>query len=46
MGNIMPDMGKGNIGALTNFNESPDITPDAKTKALRRTMLIKSLNTR
>lgn len=45
MGDIMPNMGKGDIGALTNFNESPDITPDAKTKALRRTMLIKSLNT-
>lgn len=43
--NNLPGMGQRNIGALTNLNESPDITPDAKTKALRRTMLIKSLNT-
>lgn len=45
MGAKVPSMGKSNIGKLTNLNENPDITPDAKTRALRRTMLINKLNT-
>lgn len=45
MGAKVPSMGQKNIGKLTNLNENPDITPDAKTRALRRTMLISSLNT-
>lgn len=46
MGTKVPSMGKSNIGALTNLNENPDISNDAKVRALRRTMLIKSLNTK
>lgn len=43
MGDKVAKMGKGDIGMFTNPNEN--VEPDAKTRALRRTMLIKSLNT-
>lgn len=43
MGNEIAKMGKGDIGMFTNPNEN--VEPDAKSRALRRTMLIKSLNT-
>lgn len=43
MSNEIAKMGKGDIGMFTNPNEN--VEPDAKTRALRRTMLIKSLNT-
>ena len=43
MSNEITKMGKGDIGMFTNPNENA--TSDSKTRALRRTMLIKSLNT-
>lgn len=43
MGDIIKSMGKGDIGKFTNLNEQ--VPDDAKSRALRRTMLIKSLNT-
>jgi hypothetical protein len=43
MGNVVPGMGKGDIGKLVNLNEA--VPEDAKARALRRTMLIKKLNT-
>ena len=43
MGNVVKSMGKGDIAKWNDVNaQVPD---DAKVKALRRTMLIKSLNT-
>lgn len=36
-------MGKGDISKFNNIDEN--VSPDAKSKALRRTMLINSLNT-
>lgn len=43
MGNKITTMGKGDIGKLTNINENS--TSDAKSRAMWRTMLVKSLNT-
>lgn len=43
MGKIVPSMGKGDINKFNCVDEN--ISPDAKSRALRRTMLIKSLNT-
>ena len=43
MSNQLAKMGKGDIGMFTNPNEN--VQPDAKTRALRRTLLIRKLNT-
>ena len=43
MGKKIANMGQGNIGAFTNPNEN--VLPDAKSRALWRTMLIKDLDT-
>ena len=43
MGKKIANMGHRNIGMISDTNENT--SPDAKTRALRRTMLIKSLNT-
>lgn len=43
MGDKVPIMGHSDINKLNSLEEN--VAPDAKTRALRRTMLIKSLNT-
>lgn len=43
MGNKIANMGHRNIGMISDTNENT--SPDAKSRALRRTMLIKSLCT-
>ena len=43
MGAKVPGMGKGDINKLNLIDEQ--VPPDAKSRALRRTMLIKSLCT-
>ena len=43
MGNKIANMGHRNIGMISDTNENT--SPDAKARALRRTMLIKSLCT-
>ena len=43
LGKNVPYMGKGDIAKFNSLEEN--VTPDAKSRALRRTMLINSLNT-
>lgn len=43
MGSKVPSMGKGDIAKFNSVDV--DLAPDAKSKALRRTLLIKSLDT-
>lgn len=43
MGKKIKNMGRRNIGMISDTNENT--SPDAKSRALRRTMLIKSLDT-
>lgn len=43
MGKKIKNMGHRNIGMISDTNENT--SPDAKARALRRTMLIKSLDT-
>lgn len=43
LGDKVPYMGKGDIAKFNSLEEN--VTPDAKSRALRRTMLINSLNT-